>query len=185
MDNSISFHHHTRRNRCHSLSMATTATTSFIVRPHSARRSPTQLYGAHPTQINSNNRRDQHPPSRMENQHSCRWNRENWALSTWCSVQSYCRSRRFLWQPRIVYVQRMWQTLVFDYRPNGCLHHHPQKQNANRRKYTRQQRFQRHCRSTRAKLAIISFYSKCFFFLKQMELWWQNVIGWDMSQNSQ
>lgn len=72
MDNSISFDYHTRRNRCDSLSMATTATTSFVVRPHSARRSPTQLYGAHPTQINSNNRRYQHPPSRMENQYSCR-----------------------------------------------------------------------------------------------------------------
>lgn len=42
--------------------------------------------------------------------------------------------------------------LTFDYRPNGCLHHHPQKQNAHCGKHQRQQRFQRHCRSTRKKL---------------------------------
>ena len=72
MDNPISFHHHTRRNRCHSLSMATTATTSFVVRSHTARRSPTQLYGTHPTQTNGNNRGDQHTPPCLENQHPCR-----------------------------------------------------------------------------------------------------------------
>ena len=64
----------------------------------------------------------------------------------------YCRSRWLLWQPGIVYLQRMWQTLVFDYRPYGRLHHHPQKQNANCSERSRQQRFQRHCRSTREKL---------------------------------
>ena len=72
MDNPISFHHHPRRNRGDSLSMAATTTTSFAVRPHPARRSPTQLYSAHPPQINSNNRGDQHPPSRLENQYPCR-----------------------------------------------------------------------------------------------------------------
>ena len=69
MDNSISFHHHPRRNRGDSLSMATTATTSFVVRSHTARRRSTQLYGAHPTQTNGYTGSYQHPPSRLENQH--------------------------------------------------------------------------------------------------------------------
>ena len=72
MDNSISFHHHPRRNRGDSLSMAATTTTSFVVRSHTARRSLTQLYGSHPTQTNGNNRGDQHTPSRLEDQHPCR-----------------------------------------------------------------------------------------------------------------
>ena len=59
-------------NRGDSLSMAATTTTSFVVRSHTARRSPTKLYGAHPTQTNGNNRGDQHTPSRLENQHSSR-----------------------------------------------------------------------------------------------------------------
>ena len=72
MDNSISFHHHPRRNRGNSLSMAATATTSSAVRPHIARRSPTQLYGAHPTQTNCNNGGNQHPPPCLEDQYPCR-----------------------------------------------------------------------------------------------------------------
>ena len=52
----------------------------------------------------------------------------------------------------------MWQTLVFDYRPNGCLHHHPQKQNAHRGKHSRQQRFQCNLQSSREKLNILLFY---------------------------
>ena len=51
-----------------------------------------------------------------------------------------------------VYLQGMWQTFVFDYRPNGCLHHHPQKQNAHRGKHSRQQRFQCNLQSSREKL---------------------------------
>ena len=56
MDNPISFNHHTRRNRGDSLSMVTIPSTSSTIRPHPTRRRSTQLYGAHPTQINSNNR---------------------------------------------------------------------------------------------------------------------------------
>ena len=68
----MSFHHHHRRNRCHRLSMATTTTTSFVVRSHTARRRPTQLYGAHPPQTNGNTGSYKHPSSRLENQYPCR-----------------------------------------------------------------------------------------------------------------
>ena len=65
-------HHYPRYDGVYGLSMVHNQASDAIGHIRDCCHCPTQLYGAHPTQTNGETGGNQHPPSRMENQHPCR-----------------------------------------------------------------------------------------------------------------